>query len=236
VATTAFFVTFAIVVTAGQEAGTLLAKRFALGKLIMEDLPPAYAFSDPEDWYIAYDEFGLDHYILYHGFGESIRYAREADVLLVGNSQVAYGFSKSVLKEGQLTTGLKFYNLGFGYDERSKFALALIEKHDLRPQIVVANALLISGASFFNTQASEFGQKVMESSRWEVWKTIWEWSLSWRVRQSALIEWLPNWRELRPHGRIWWPRFIYCCSQFGPAKKGRSTCCCTPGPIYRSSS
>jgi len=208
----AFSITLIIVIAMAQGLGTLLARRFYLGKRVMEDLPPARTFPDPQDWYVAYDEFGLDHYILYHGLGESIQYAREADVLLVGNSQVAYGFSKSALKQGELTTGLKLYNLGFGYDEGSTFILSLIEKHDLRPKFVIANATLIEGESFFNLHASEFGRKVMESSWWEAWKTVLEWSLAWRVRNSRLNERLPNWRALKPPGGIWIPRFIYCRS------------------------
>lgn len=190
--------------------GTLLARKFYLGKLVMEDLPPAYAFQEKQDWYMAYDAFGLDHYVLYHGLGESIRHTPKADVLIVGNSQVGYGFPKSALEHGKLKTGLSFYNLGFGYAETSKFIIALIEKHDLRPKFVIAN--VPSGDGFFKRHASEFGQKVMEASRWEAWKTVFEWSLTWRIRNSGLNERLPNWRALQPPGRISVPRFIYCRS------------------------
>jgi hypothetical protein len=178
----------------------------------MQDLPPAHEFPDPDDWYVAYDEFGLDHYILYHGLGKSIEHARQADVLLVGNSQVGYGFPKDVLRRAELETGLTFYNLGFGYDERSTFISALIEKQDLRPKFVIAHAILIDGGSFFQRDASDFGRKVMASSHWEAWKTVNEWSLTWRVRNSHLIERLPSWRALRPLPRVWVPRFIYCRS------------------------
>ncbi|MCP4262241.1 MAG: hypothetical protein GY774_32780 [Planctomycetes bacterium] len=205
----AFSITLVTIMSVDQGLGTLLARRFYLGKMVMEDLPPAYAFQDEQDWYVAYDGFGLDHYVLYHGLGESIKHALQADVLFVGNSQVAYGFPKSVLKHGKLETGLTFYNLGFGYDEGSTFVMALIEKHDLRPKFVIANA---TTGRFFKPRGSEFGQKVMEASRWEAWKTVLEWSLTWRVRNSRLNERLPNWRALRPPGRIWVPRFIYCRS------------------------
>ena len=149
VATAAFAVTLAAVVAMGQVAGTQLARRFGLGRMVMEDLPPAYEFPEPDDWYVAYDEFGLDHYILYYGLDESIERARRADVLVVGNSQVGYAFPKNMLSRSDLETGFTFYNLGFGYDERSAFILALIEKHDLRPKFVIANATLVDGDSFF---------------------------------------------------------------------------------------
>ena len=170
-------------------------------------LTPALPVSDPNDWYVAYDDFNIDHYILYHGLDESICYAREADVLILGSSQVQYAFPKIVLKHFELETGLRFYNLGFGHVETSKYTLALIEKQDLYPRITIVNANW-----FFMPQASEFGEKVMESSRWEAWKTVWEWKLTWQTRHSRPFELLANWRALRPPFRIWIPRSIVCRS------------------------
>ncbi len=211
---TVFFVTFAIVVVTGQQIGTMMARAsfFNAAAIMDVGLTPARPLPDPQDWYVSYEDFGIDHYILYHGLDESIRYAREADVLFLGNSQASFGFPKTVLKQGELETGLRFYNLAFGYGEGSKFALALIEKHDLRPRIVVVNAGFFDERRFFMPRASEFGEKAMESSRWEAWKTIWEWKLTWRVRHFRLMEQLPDWRVLRPPFGMWSPRFIICRS------------------------
>ncbi len=190
--------------------GRIMAKAsfFNAGAIMDEGLVPARPLPDPQDWYVAYDDFAIDHYILYHGLDESIKYAREADVLFLGNSQVAYGFPKSVLKQGELITGLRFYNLAFGYDEGGKFIQSLIEKQDLRPRIVVVNAGSFDEHNFFTPRVSEFGQRVMRSSSWEARKTVWEWKLTWLIRHSRPFEGLADWRVLRPPFRIWIPRFI----------------------------
>jgi hypothetical protein len=100
---TAFVIAFTVVVLVGQKAGKIMTgKSFFNASAIMDDLPPAYSFPERKDWYISYDEFGLAHYLLYYGFGESIQYAKEADVLFVGSSHVGFGFPKDVIKQGQL--------------------------------------------------------------------------------------------------------------------------------------
>jgi hypothetical protein len=189
----AFFITLIVVVAAGQLLGTWLAT-FPVGEIIMDNgFTTTRPLPDSQGWYHAYDNFHFDHYMLYHGLNESIRYAREADVLLLGNSRMQFAFPHTLLMRAEQETGFKFYNLAFGHDETSTFALSLIEKQNLRPQIVVVNA-----GTFFLPRASKFGEKVAESRRWEAWKTVWEWSLASRLRRSVLFERLPAWRKLSP--------------------------------------
>jgi hypothetical protein len=196
VSLTAFLATFAIVVVVGQKLGRTVAD-FPFGKRVMDNgLSTARPLSNPQDWYIAVDHGLIDHYVLYHGLGDSIQFAREADVLLIGNSRMSYAFPYTVLESAAQKTGLRFYNLGFGCGERYEFILSLIQKHDLRPQIVIAH----EPQNFFSPERgiSVVGKKVMESSRWEAWKTVWEWSLTQRLRRSSLFECLPNWRVISP--------------------------------------
>jgi hypothetical protein len=200
----AFFITFIVVVAAGQLLGTWLAT-FPVGEIIMDNgFTTTRPLPDSQEWYLAYDNFHFDHYTLYHGTNESIQYAREADVLLLGNSRMQLAFPHTLLMRAARETGFKFYNLAFGYNETSTFALSLIEKQNLRPRIVVANA-----GAFFSPWASEFGEKVMKSSRWETWRTVWEQSLASRLRHSSLFEWLPAWWELSPGDLTVWYMILY---------------------------
>lgn len=146
--------------------------------------------AEPDDWYLAYDNFLIDHYVLYHGVGNAIRHARASEGLLLGNSRMQFAFPRDVLERVFEETGCRFYNLAFGYVERSAFVLRLIEKHDLRPRFVVVNA----DGLFFRENPSGFGDQVMAASRWQAWKTVYERSLAGAVRHSPPLEWLPRWR------------------------------------------
>ena len=66
---------------------------------------------EKDAWYVAYDDFHVDHYILFHGFGEPIRQARAADVIIVGSSRAQFAFPRDVLEQMSHESGLHFYNL-----------------------------------------------------------------------------------------------------------------------------
>jgi len=102
---------------------------------------------------------------LYWNVGSFIDNALEADVLVVGNSKVLLGFHDGVLDRLRARTGLRFYNLGFGDSETEVLPLAIIERHDLRPKVVLANADV-----FFTGRARPFARQIISESRWTATK------------------------------------------------------------------
>ena len=195
-----------------------LALTLALGQVLTGPLraftgrqwEPMGALPEPDDWYLAYDDFHIDHYILYHGFGESMAHARAADALLMGNSRMQFAFPRGTLQRIERETGCRFFNLALGSVEGAAFALRLIEKHDLRPQFVIVN---VDGL-FFREEVSEFGQTVLQASHWEAWKTVKEHTLAGHVRHSALLEWLPRWRLPLPF-LLSDPMIVYRSTAYG---------------------
>ncbi len=138
---------------------------------------------DPEHYVLASLHTLLDHQILYHDFDHAIDAVRQADVLLLGNSRMNLAFPGDVLQDTAREHGVGIYNLGMGHDERVAFPLALIEKFDLRPKLVVVNA----DRHFFDSDSSSVAQRLMASNdfgndAWQDWKEKSEASFGWDFR------------------------------------------------------
>ncbi len=78
----------------------------------------------------------VEHMALHHDLGGFIDYAREADVLVLGNSRAQCGFDPDVLRAVAAQGGPVFYNLACS-EENIKWGRALIEQHGLQPDTVV---------------------------------------------------------------------------------------------------
>ncbi len=65
---------------------------------------------------------------------------KRADVLVLGNSRAMWAFSTQATDTSFRKSGLSYYVLGFGADEKMRFASALIKRHELRPRAVIINA------------------------------------------------------------------------------------------------
>ena len=82
-----------------------------------------------------------EHGALYFGLEkEAIEHLRKADVLVLGNSKAMFAFSTRATAQAFRELDARFYLLGFGYREYSRFPLALIRKYRLRPKAVIINA------------------------------------------------------------------------------------------------
>src|SRR5262245_47551800 len=100
-----FASTLAALVAAGQVAvrsvGALGAARHAA---------PTVRYPDAS-WYLAFNGgTQLDHYVLFHGLGSSMRAAREADVLILGTSHSQFGFPSAPLRELEQRRGIKIFH------------------------------------------------------------------------------------------------------------------------------
>src|SRR5262245_45845583 len=133
-------------------------------------------YPDPS-WYLAFDGGPqLDDYVLYYGLGASIAHARDADILILGNSRVQFAFPDDALRAFEATHGVTIFSLGFGYVEGYSLPLDIIRKFDLRPKLVLVNV-----DHFFGDDESEFARVVRSSGRWGAVKTVWEANASARL-------------------------------------------------------
>jgi hypothetical protein len=101
-----------------------------------------------------------EHGALFFGLEpEAIAHLRRAQVLVLGNSSAMFAFSTRATEDAFRELGARFYVMGFGYGELSRFPLAMIRKYDLRPQAIIINADPFFGDSthFQNVVNGEVG-------------------------------------------------------------------------------
>jgi hypothetical protein len=99
----------------------------------------------------------------------AIEHLRTADVIFFGNSRVQYAFSTDALQQYFRERSIRYYLLGFGYQDRAAFALALIEKYHLKPKAVVIDA-----DPFFDDYLSLPAAKIVGDAR-HLWITTPAW-------------------------------------------------------------
>ncbi|MBI5772278.1 MAG: hypothetical protein HZA89_00875 [Verrucomicrobia bacterium] len=153
------------------------------------EAPPA---DKGERYLSSFRGVSVGHYLHFSGIdSEMIRHLREADVLIIGNSRVQFGFPQSVMKPFFARHGLKYYALGFPYSETITFPWRLLQKYDLHPRWVVVNEDII----FFN-QPSDYAAEVMRSHPFNAWQNHFETDATYAAIR-ALHRVLPHLKVLR---------------------------------------
>ena len=128
----------------------------------------------------------IDQQIYYHNLGNVVEEAKSADVLFLGNSRILCAMDPGVLESFSTESGVRFYNLGFGYDEGSVFAMRMIDKYRLRPKIVVVNC----DKSFWEN-SSTAGKAALAGRAWKAWVDVKEFQLAWHLRRFV-HRWIPK--------------------------------------------
>jgi hypothetical protein len=142
-----------------------------------------------DDYYLAHDHGGhVDHHVLYFGTDPvAVEHMKRADVLFLGNSRLMFAARPEVFDPYFASRGLRYYILGFGFREADRFPLAIIERFDLRPDLVIVNA-----DGFFMNSLSDFARVVMKDTAFGAWKFRQEAETGHEVRR-VLHEMVPNW-------------------------------------------
>jgi hypothetical protein len=145
-----------------------------------------------DDYYLAHDHGGhVDHHVLYFGTDAAARaHLERADVIFLGNSRLMFAARPGVFNAFFEARGLRYYVLGFGFREADRFPLAIIEKFDLRPRVVVVNA-----DGFFQNTLSDLAREVMQDTRFGAFQHHWEAETGHEVRR-ALHQLVPNFVDL----------------------------------------
>lgn len=152
----------------------------------------AAADRPPDDSYLAHDRGGhVDHHVLFFGTdAEALDHMRRARVLFVGNSRLMFALQARVARPFFDQLGLPFYALGFGFNEGDRFPLGIIERHDLRPDVVVVN---VDG--FFGMGLSEWAHQVVIDTPFGARKRLWEAEAAHTTRR-VVHQVVPNWIDL----------------------------------------
>lgn len=98
-----------------------------------------------------------EHGAYYHAFEPAaVRNLREAEVLLLGNSRVQFGYSTVSVQNFFQAEGIRYHLIGFGYADGLLFESELIKRLGLKPRF-----LFIDVSPFFKPFLSEPARALM---------------------------------------------------------------------------
>lgn len=119
----------------------------------------------------------VEHAVLHHDLGGFIEQARKADVLILGNSRAQCGFDAEVLAAESIGGGPVFYNLACGEGENIAFGRSLIERHGLRPSLVI----IPIDHHVLDDEHTDTASGAMELPRWTAYRSMIEGDVRWRT-------------------------------------------------------
>lgn len=90
---------------------------------------------------------------------DAIERLKKAEVIFLGNSRAQFGFSTDKIREYFRQRSIPYYVMGFSYGESAYFAIAMIEKYQLKPKVLVIDA-----DPFFNTGYSNPANAIFDQS------------------------------------------------------------------------
>jgi hypothetical protein len=107
-----------------------------------------------------------EHGALYYGVEPAVRdRIRNAQVLILGDSQTQAAFSTKAVRTYFGKFGIRFFLLGFGYAERSTFSLAILKRWKPSPKVLV---ILVD--PFFSDNLSEPAQEALDGRPAFLWR------------------------------------------------------------------
>ncbi len=169
--------------------GAILLTAYLLPQLPIRPLKNPYprvqytaSFEVPEDpdYFFAHSrQAELSHAIMYHGLNDSMDHARNADVIFIGNSRMPLGLREEFLMPKAQKLGVSLYSFGFGHVEKARFGLALIQKFNLKPKVVV----VAGGPGIFNDGYSAVGAKAISMTKWDAMKHWFEGASWWNLKR-----------------------------------------------------
>lgn len=121
----------------------------------------------------------LSQATLYHGIGASIEHAKAADILFIGNSRLQSGLRHHFADRAK-AAGLKAFSIGAGHSEGTSFGLDIIQKHQLKPKILV----VMGGPYLYWGTLSKVAQEAEAMTWWTAYKRYWEEQFFWLFQRK----------------------------------------------------
>ena len=98
----------------------------------------------------------------------AVERAQQADVVVIGDSRAQFGFSTGAMRRYFVDRGSTYYLLGMGYGSTSDYARALLQRHQLRPRVLIVNA-----EPYFTRDTASVPAEVIrgdQRTRWAYWR------------------------------------------------------------------
>lgn len=99
------------------------------------------------------------HEELYWNYGGFVANARQAEILILGHSRTMFAFTHELTSSLANRVGKRIFNLGFSYYEACTFPLAVMDRNQLHPDLVIVN---VDG--FFRPDASSAALSLLDAT------------------------------------------------------------------------
>jgi hypothetical protein len=132
----------------------------------------------PDRWFVGYDRGSVEQFAVYHDILDTQGPLRGADVVVVGNSRTQAALDHRVVVPFFEGRGQRYYNLSFGNGERAELPLAIFERLDLRPDVVLIN---IDG--FFSPDPQGLARETFAMTRFDAAKEVIEKNAGFALRR-----------------------------------------------------
>ncbi len=129
----------------------------------------------------------LDYYVLTRGLKGTEQRMRGADVLILGNSRVHFGLRAEDAVPAFAKRCLDVYNLAFGAQDSAKFPLAILERFELRPKLIVVNA-----DGFFGSKLTPLGKRALSMDDFVAFRSALEVEWAWYAKK-LVHAYVPHW-------------------------------------------
>jgi len=169
--------------------GFLLALSWAIPRELstpLGKLRDARSFAE----YSPLGQKGIEDYArVYYGLPPTIDALRSADVIVLGTSRMLYAMRKDLIGDYFKRRGLRYFTLGFGWEEPLDFSLEVIKKFDLRPKYIIVDV------SHYFRSGKTGSDQLLKYDRFELAKALIEEELG-RLKDETLSRILPIRAEL----------------------------------------
>lgn len=102
-----------------------------------------------------------DHDVFYESIGPSMDHARKAQVIILGHSQVLFAFHGPLMESFGRRHGVRFFHLGLLSETGGRFYLDIMDRHRLRPQMVIVQLDYAGRPAFLYDEVTVYGKSVM---------------------------------------------------------------------------
>jgi hypothetical protein len=108
---------------------------FAGGPGMRDQAPP------DSHYFLSHTVYGghLDHAFFYYDIGSSLAHARQAEIIVFGNSRNVFGLDETLLADFTRQHGVRFFNMGFPDGDNFYFPKLLLEKYTFHSKICLIN-------------------------------------------------------------------------------------------------
>ncbi len=147
----------------------------------------AVSLHHDKTWYMNFrrstSTYALDRDIFYHNIGNSIKNAKNADIIILGHSMALFGIDWRQIEQFCKDHHVRIFNMSSGGDTSGEFVLRIVEKYHIKPAIWIINADDHERSFFSSYLVDAKGESgdIVSYNRWQAYKNTISKNIKWKT-------------------------------------------------------